>query len=419
MRALPALLKRHPALRWYALGNFQSAIGTGAATVGLVLIAYERAHTAWAVAAVLSANMLPIVLLGVPLGAVADRYGYRPLAVAGDLLRAGAFVGIGLAHPLWLTIVFVLVYGLGAACFSPAANAAVPLLAGPEDAAAATSAVQIVDTIGQALGPLICAPLLLVVSPNTIMLFNGITFLVNALILRRVPLRAQAHSRREHQRAWPTLVADARAGLRTVLRERVLWSLMALMVLLVFIAALQNVGQPVLVLGPLHASASAYSVMIMVNNIGFALGTVFCPRDGPLRTLLLRFLAGMLVMAVAALGYALADSIWTIAIPFLLAGIGNTIILVVIYTIYVKVTPGEFLGRIIGVHITAGNASMVLSFLLSGPLIATLGVRGAFRLEAVGVTAVLILGAILLRPLIAAPRAIAAEVTVPPAAEER
>ena len=107
------------------------------------------------------------------------------------------------------------------------------------------------------------------------------------------------------------------------------------------------------------------------------------------------------------------------AIPFLLAGIGNTIILVVIFTVYVKVTPGEYLGRIIGVHITAGTASMVLSFLLSGPLIETLGVRGAFRLEAVGVTAVLILGAIPLRPLIAAPRAIAAEVTVPPAAEER
>jgi MFS family permease len=407
------MLRRHPALRWYAVGNFQSAIGTGAATVGLVLIAYDRGHTAWAVAGVLSANMLPIMLFSVPLGAVADRYGYRSLAVAGDLLRAGAFLGIGLAHPLGLTIAFVLVYGLGAACFAPAANAAVPLLAGPEDAAAATSAVQVVDNIGQALGPLICAPLLLVVSANEIMLFNGLTFLINALILTKVPLRTQTHSRKEHLRAWPNLVADTRAGLRTVAREPVVRSLMLLIVLLVFIAALQNVGQPVLVLGHLHASSSTYSILIMINNIGFAVGTVFCPSDAPLRPLLTRFLIAMFVMAIAALGYALATSAWVTVVPFLLAGMGNTVILVITFTVYVKVTPSEFLGRVFGVHTAVGNAAMVCSFLLSGPIIGGLGVRAAFRLEAIGIAATLVLGILLLRPLIRQPRPLSAQSAVP------
>ena len=365
------MLKRHPALRWYALGNFQSAIGTGAATVGLVLIAYQRAHTAWAVAAVLSANMLPIMLFGVPVGALADRYGYRRLAVAGDLLRAGAFVGIGLAHPLSLTIAFVLVYGLGATFFTPAANAAVPLLAGPDDAAAATSAVQVIDNIGQALGPLICTPLLVIVSAKEIMLFNGITFLINALILTRVPLRTQAAEAAREL----TFFADIRAGLRTVLGERVLTSLIVLMALLFFVAALQNVGQPVLVLGPLHGSASTFSLLIMVNNVGFAVGTVFCPRDAPLRTLLLRFLAAMFVMALAAFGYAVADSPWVTLVPFLLAGIGNTIILVVVFTVYAKITPTGFLGRIYGVHTTVGYTAIMSSFLLSGPIIGALGVR--------------------------------------------
>src|SRR5579875_2624791 len=214
--SLVSLLRRYPALRWYAASGFQSAIGTGAATVGLVLVAYSRAHTAWSVAAVLSANLLPMMLFGVPLGALADRYGYRRFAVAGDLMRAGAFVGIGLAHPLWVTIMFVLVYGLGAACFAPAANAAVPLLTEPEDAAAATASVQVIDNVGQAVGPLVVAPLLAFVSAGEIMLFNGATFLINALILTKVPLNTQTHSETRHARVWPKFVADVREGLSTV-----------------------------------------------------------------------------------------------------------------------------------------------------------------------------------------------------------
>ena len=213
MRALPALLKRHPALRWYALGNFQSAIGTGAATVGLVVIAYGRAHTAWAVAAVLSSNMLPTMLLSMPLGAVADRYGYRRLAVAGDLLRAGAFVGIGLAHPLWLTIVFVLVYGTGTASYSPAGNAAVPLLAGPDDAAAATSAMQVVGNVGQAVGPLICVPLLarrLGQGDHAVQRPDVPDQCLDPR--RKIPLPALKRSRQHVQRAWADPGRRHRAG---------------------------------------------------------------------------------------------------------------------------------------------------------------------------------------------------------------
>lgn len=410
---MSALMKRHPGLRWYALGTFQSAIGTGAATVGLVLIAYHRAHTAWAVAAVLAANLLPVMLLGVPLGAVADRYGYRRLAVTGDLIRAGAFVGIGLAHPLWLTIVFVLFYGLGTACFSPAANAAVPLLAGPEDASAAMTSVQIIGNLGQAVGPMICIPLLAIVSANQIMLFNGLTFLINALILKRVPLRVQAQSDREHARAWRTLTADMRAGLRTVRQSRVLASLMGLCFLLFFAATLQNVGQPVLILGKLHSSSSTYSALIMVNEAGFALGVAFCPRDGSLRTLLLRFLSAFFVMALAALGYGLATQAWITVVPFLLAGIGNTVVLVVAFTIYVKVTPAEYLARIIGVHMAMGTTAMVASFLLSSVLIHALGVSGAFQLEAAAITATLILGILLLRRFIVAEDGLPVDASAP------
>ena len=89
-------------------------------------------------------------------------------------------------------------------------------------------------------------------------------------------------------------------------------------------------------------------------------------------------------------------------VPFLLAGIGNTIFLIVLFTAYVKVTPSEYLARIVGIHLAVATAGMVSSFLLSSALIGAVGVHGAFRLEAAGIGATLILGIFLLRPLITA-----------------
>jgi hypothetical protein len=106
-------------------------------------------------------------------------------------------------------------------------------------------------------------------------------------------------------------------------------------------------------------------------------------------------------------------------VPFLLAGIGNTIVLIVVFTVYVRVTPSEYLARVIGIHVGVGTAAMVCSFLLSGVLIGALGVHGTFRLEAIGIAGTLILGIFLLRPLINSPERLAADVRAPtPALEE-
>src|SRR3954471_21630527 len=124
------LLHDVPSARRFFAVHLQSSLGTGMGYVALVLVALERFHSSWAVAAVLLADLLPLMLLGPRLGAIADRLPRRSCAVGADLLRAVAFLGIALAGQLWLVIVLAALAGTGTGVFKPAVLAGLPQLAG-------------------------------------------------------------------------------------------------------------------------------------------------------------------------------------------------------------------------------------------------------------------------------------------------
>ena len=96
MKDVSRLLREEPRARLFFLALTQSALGTGAAYVALLLVAYERFHSPWALSLVLLADLMPAMLLGPVFGAAADRWSRRSCAVVADLLRFVAFTGIWL-----------------------------------------------------------------------------------------------------------------------------------------------------------------------------------------------------------------------------------------------------------------------------------------------------------------------------------
>src|SRR3954464_3936113 len=117
MSQFSPLLRRAPAARRFFAVHLQSSLGTGMGYVALVLVALERFHSSWAVAVVLLADVLPLMLLGPLLGGIADRLPRRPCAVAADVVRAVAFLGIAFAGQLWLVVVLAALAGAGNGVF--------------------------------------------------------------------------------------------------------------------------------------------------------------------------------------------------------------------------------------------------------------------------------------------------------------
>ena len=80
--------------RWFFAAHLQSALGTGAGYVALLLLAYEQLGTAWGATAVLIADLAPAMLLGPLLGGLIDRTSRLGCAIAADVIGALAFAGL-------------------------------------------------------------------------------------------------------------------------------------------------------------------------------------------------------------------------------------------------------------------------------------------------------------------------------------
>src|SRR3712207_2972473 len=94
------LLRRERRARTFFAVFTQSALGTGAAYVALLLVAYERSGSTWALSLVLLADLLPAMVLGPLFGAAADRWSRKSCAIAADLMRAVAFAALAVVGDL-------------------------------------------------------------------------------------------------------------------------------------------------------------------------------------------------------------------------------------------------------------------------------------------------------------------------------
>ncbi len=148
-------------------------------------------------------------------GALADRYGIRPVVLAGCVLRIAGFGWLGFAAQTWTVIGAVLLIGFAAALFSPAVESEVARQAVAHEEAGGgprTRVLALFTVAGQAgafVGPLLGA-LLLSVDFRTVCLAGaGIFVLVLAghtwLLPQHIPGRTRVH---------------VRGGLGLVLRNR-------------------------------------------------------------------------------------------------------------------------------------------------------------------------------------------------------
>ncbi|WP_050182232.1 MFS transporter [Domibacillus robiginosus] len=87
-------------------------------------------------------------------GFLADRFGYKQLAIAGFACRGVGFAGLGLTDQPFLIVIAAILSGLGGAMFSPALKATLTMLTPAENHKQAFSMMNIVENAGTVMGPL-------------------------------------------------------------------------------------------------------------------------------------------------------------------------------------------------------------------------------------------------------------------------
>lgn len=93
--------------------------------------------------------------LGIFGGALADRFGAKPMIVTGMLMRAGGFAAMGIAHEPWVLWLSCLLSGLGGTLFDPPRSALVVKLVRPQQRGRFFSLLMMQDSAGAVIGALL------------------------------------------------------------------------------------------------------------------------------------------------------------------------------------------------------------------------------------------------------------------------
>ena len=208
-----------------------SQIGDWLYNLALVVLVYDRTHSALWAGVTTAARVVPIVVLG-PLGGVlADRFDRRRIMIISDLARMGLMVllaAVAAARlPIVLAPVIAAVATAAAAPYLPCVAAVTPRVVDDADLPGANAARSAVTGVSIILGPALGGVLLLLGSPASAFALNALTFGLSALAVlairdrRRLPFRPRlprtvpagcsARWRRARPRCAPT-----RAALRLV-----------------------------------------------------------------------------------------------------------------------------------------------------------------------------------------------------------
>jgi MFS family permease len=380
--------------RWFLIASVQSAIGSGAATVGLVVIAYDRLHSPWALTVILLADFLPVMVLGPLVGAIVDRWSRRGCVIVSDALRAGAFAGIALVSSFDATVALAILGGIGTALFSPAALSALPSLVAPERRAAVTSLYGATRDLGRTLGPLLAAALFPLVGAETLMAVNGATFLISGVIIALIPFGDRKAP--VFERGYRALLRDAREGVDATRRitgvRVVLWASTAIIVF----AAMVNVGE-LLLARKLGASSAGFAVLMAGVGVGVVLGSLLGAAGGALYVLKRRYLVALCLVGLGTVGLAASPAYGFALVAFMLMGFGNGAVVVHERLIFQAAVPERLMGRAFALLDTLGGWGFALAFIGAGGIIAALGTRGMFYLAGAGGLAVWALSTLALR----------------------
>jgi MFS family permease len=388
---------RHRDFRLLWAGMTVSLVGDGIFFIAMAWQAYELWNAPAALSLLGIGMTIPTIAFLLPAGVLSDRLDRRSLMLCADIGRAVVIAALAILSltgllTFWQLVIFVALYGVGTAFFTPAFEAIVPDIVPAADLAAANSLDQFVRPIALRLaGPALGGALVAGFGTGTAFAIDAGSFVAStvAVFLMRPP----AHPRSEHVESSLSAVKE---GLQFV-RQRVwLWGtlLSATIAYLAFMGPAE-VLLPYVVKNELHASAGDLGLVFAAGGIG-AIGAalIMGQRGHPKRDVTFMY-ATWTLATLAVAGYGLATASWQLMVACLLFNALETAGTIVWATLKQRHVPASMLGRVSSLDWLISIGLLPLSFALTAPLAGFIGVR-ATLIGAAVIGGVATLGALFL-----------------------
>ncbi|MBV9786751.1 MAG: MFS transporter [Chloroflexi bacterium] len=330
-------------------GQTLSVLGDAFALLAIPLLVFELTNSVFQMGLITSASGVSMLIMGLFAGVIVDRMDRRRIMIWCDIGRVLVFgaipVGWMMIGPqLWLLYTVTILGSALGMLFQVAYTAAIPNLVDHDQLTDANSRLQITFALGTAIGPFLAGFFSNRYGPAAAIGVNAISFIASAISLVLIRLRppSQAQAARRSALSFDELSA----GVRFVLNEPVLRSVMVIFFLFTLIA---SGGYDLFVYYLKHdlgQNDSAVGIVFGVAALGGVLGGVLAPLLRQRLGFGACFIGGMCIECTAIALIGLASTVPLIAGMAAGMAFANSVKLINSMSLRQEITPDHLLGRV-------------------------------------------------------------------------
>ncbi len=381
---------RHRLFRAMWVASVLSNVGTWMHTVAASWLMTLLATSPLPVALVQTATTLPVFLITIPAGAVADLIDRRRWLMFTQTLMLATAAAIGtltLAGRIgpWSLLLLTFALGIGSSMNQPAWSATIPELVPREELPAAVALNSVGFNIARAIGPALGGIVMAATSAGVVFMLNAVSFLgvIMVLFAWRASMRAAQNAR----------IGDAiREGLHYVRSTKVYHAVLVRAGLFSFAASALWSLLPVVASTQLGTSETGYGILLGCLGAGSVVGAAMF---GSLRARLSpdRLVAiGASVFAGATVALAVVPFITWVAFAMFFGGVAWMTVMTTFNVSAQTAPPLTLRARALAVYILVFQGALAIGSAGWGSVASRWTVRGSLLIAAVAIAAGLLSG---------------------------
>jgi len=362
-RALAAFHYRDFRILWF--GAFTSTVGNWMQQVAQAWLIFELTNSSFYLGLDFFLGQLPILLLTLIGGVVADRYDRRHVLIGSQFVQmATAFSLVALIWLNQLRVEYILLLsflaGVGQAFGGPAYQALIPSLVEKKDLPNAIALNSIQFNLARVFGPLLAGATLAAWGSAACFGINGLSFLVVI-----VALLCMAHKHLKPTDPKP-MMQELKGGLRYAKGEPAIVGLTVLAALTTFFGLPLMTFLPVFARDIFHGDVNRFTHMMAFSGAGAVCGALVTAWLGKFRHMGWTVLITQAVFGALVTIFAITRIGWLSNVLLFLTGATLLMTFSMTASLVQLIVPDHLRGRVMSIYMVAFRGGMPLGSLAAG-----------------------------------------------------
>ena len=369
-RTFKAFQYRDFRLMW--VGACMSSIGTWMQIVAQSWLIYRISHSAFYLALDQVFGGMPIFLLSLLGGVIADRVERRRILLASQYIQLASaailtlLVATGRIH-VWEILALSLTSGVAQAFGGPAYQALIPTLVDRDDMPNAIALNSIQFNLAVTLGPALGGWTLARYGEAWCFGLNTVSFIAPIIALTVISTRFLP------QKTSQSILESFKQGIRFVRKQGSMEALIFLAFTMTFLSMPLRTYFPIYVKDIFHRGPETYGELLAVMGIGSIAGSLAIASLGNFKRKGLIAVSGLIGLGLGITAFARSTSLLISYVVILLVGFAMMAVFASVSSLVQLITTEEMRGRVMSVYNFAFRGGMPMGNGWSGALVPMLG----------------------------------------------